>query len=356
MDEGLYCPSFSIWKGSVQMARGIVKPTDSMVKIQDALNKYDIISFQKGVYKITQTLSIPSNRILLMEGAVLRRYFSKPLIMTACNEKTKAYNGACNIKIVGGTIEGMNDCGYSASDMVLLFHSDNVAFLGVTFLDNTGSHAIDIGGCRNTEILGCKFLGCKSVGKDFREAIQIDYAYSDGIPYFVDGSPCFDDTHCEGVNIIGCTFDKSPTYEPQYVAIGTHAQTDSEKYHKDIVIKGNFANGNGISPKSYGFFVRLVNMRNVEVSENVISNYGRLAFIDSSVKTTAKDKGCRNIRIERNVILDSPNDFKASSVYAKGTADNRIINLSVTCNRFDKKGATSYKYCTSLTEKNNTVV
>ena len=122
------------------------------------------------------------------------------------------------------------------------------------------------------------------------------------------------------------------------------------------MIKGNVANGNGISPKSYGFFVRLVNMRNVKVSENVVSNYGRLALIDSSVKTTAKDKGCRNVRIERNVILDSPDDFKASSVYAKGTADHRIINLSVTDNQFDKKGATSYKYCTSLTEKNNTVV
>ena len=330
--------------------------TYSVDKIQKAINENEVIEFAKGTYRITKTLVIPSNRILLMDGAVLRRYCSKPVFQSKADKNTKGYLGAHDIKIVGGTIEGMNDNGYGASDMLLLFHTDNVAIIGVTFLDNTGSHAIDLGGCRNIDILGCKFLGCKSVGKDFREAIQIDYAYSGGIPYYSEGSPCFDDTHCEGVNIIGCTFDKSPTYEPQYVAIGTHAQTDSEKYHKDIVIKGNFANGNGISPKSYGFFVRLVNMRNVEVSENVVSNYGRLALIDSSVKTTAKDKGCRNVRIERNVILDSPDDFMASSVYAKGTADHRIINLSVTDNQFDKKGATSYKYCISLTEKNNTVV
>lgn len=333
-----------------------VNNTYSVDKIQKVINENEVIEFTKGTYRITKTLVIPSNRILLMDGAVLRRYCSKPVFHSKADKNTKGYLGAHDIKIVGGTIEGMNDCGYGASDMLLLFHTDNVAIIGVTFLDNTGSHAIDLGGCRNTDILGCKFLGCKSVGKDFREAIQIDYAYSGGIPYYSEGSPCFDDTHCEGVNIIGCIFDKSPTYKPQYIAIGTHAQTYSEKYHKDIVIKGNVANGNGISSKSYGFFVRLVNMRNVEVSENIVRNYGRLALIDSSVKTTAKDKGCRNVRIERNVILDSPDDFKASSVYAKGTAEHRIINLSVTDNQFDKKGATSYKYCTSLTEKNNTVV
>lgn len=334
-----------------------VNNTYSVDKIQKAINENEVIEFAKGTYRITKTLVIPSNRILLMDGAVLRRYCSKPVFQSKADKNTKGYFGAHDIKIVGGTIEGMNDSGYGASDMLLLFHTDNVAIIGVTFLDNTGSHAIDLGGCRNTDILGCKFLGCKSAGKDFREAIQIDYAYSGGIPYYAEDSPCFDDTHCEGVNIIGCEFDKSPTYKPQYVAIGTHAQTDSEKYHKDIVIKGNVANGNGISAKgSYGFFVRLVNMRNVEVSENIVGNYGRLALIDSSVKTTAKDKGCRNVRIERNVILNSPDDFKASSVYAKGTADHHIINLSVTDNQFDKKGATSYKYCTSLTEKNNTVV
>ena len=338
------------------MARGIVKPTDSMVKIQEALNKYDIITFQKGVYKITQTLSIPSNRILLMEGAALRRYFSKPVLMTACNEKTKAYNGACNIKIVGGTIEGMNDCGYSASDMVLLFHSDNVAFIGVTFLDNTGSHAIDIGGCKNTEILGCKFLGCKSVGKDFREAIQIDYAYQGGIPYFKEGSACFDDTHCDGVNIIGCEFDKSPTYKPQYVAIGTHAQTNSGNYHKNIVIKGNIAKGNGVSAKgAYGFFARFVNMRNVEVACNVVSNYGRFVFVDSTPSTTATGKGCRDVVIERNMVVSSPDRFKASGIWVDGTQENRAYNISIIENVFDKSGCTSYRYCTNYSENGNVV-
>ncbi len=337
------------------MAKGVVYSSYTIAKIQETIDKYEMVEFTKGTYKITQTLVIPSNRTLLMDGAVLRRYCSKPVFQSKADKNTKGYLGAHDIKIFGGTIEGMNDSGYSASDMVLLFHTDNVAFIGVTFLDNTGSHAIDLGGCRNTDILGCKFLGCKSVGKDFREAIQIDYAYRGGIPYFAEGSPCFDDTHCENVNIIGCEFDKSPTYKPQYVAIGTHAQTNTENYHKNIVIKGNIANGNGVSVKgSYGFFVRLVNMRNVEVSENVVSNYGRFVLIDSTPNTTANGKGCRDIVIKDNLILDSPDRFKASSVYVNGTKDNKVYNVSVINNVFDKSGSTAYGYCTNYSESGNT--
>lgn len=333
-----------------------VNNTYSMSKLQKAIDENKVIEFTKGTYRITKTLVIPSNRILLMDGAVLRRYCSKPVFQSKADKNTKGYFGAHNIKIVGGTIEGMNDCGYSASDMLLLFHTDNVAIIGVTFLDNTGSHAIDLGGCRNTDILGCKFLGNKSVGKDFRESIQIDYAYYGGIPYYAEGSSCFDDTHCEGVNIIGCEFGKSPSYKPQYVAIGTHAQTNSDKYHKDIVIKGNVANGNGVSEiGSYGFFARLVNMQNVMIADNLVSNYGRFVFIDSTPKTKAKNKGCKDILISKNTVLDSSDRFKASSVWIDGTSENRVYNVSVVDNVFDKKDSCNYRYCTYYEEVGNKV-
>jgi len=337
------------------MARITVKPTDTMTTIQNALNKYDVITFQKGTYKITKTLSIPSNRTIYMDGAVLRRHCSKPVFMTAANEKTTGYFGAYNIKVIGGTIEGMNGSSYkyTSSNMFLLFHSSNVTISNVTFLDITGSHAIDIGGCKDTNIIGCKFLGYCTNNKDFRESIQIDYAYEEGIPYFKEGSACYDDTHCEGVNIIGCEFDKSPTYKSQYIAIGTHAQTSTANYHKNINIKYNKANGNGISPKSHGFFVRLVNMRNVNIIGNVVNNYGRFVLIDSTPSTSAKNKGCRDVLIDSNVILDSNDKFKASSIYVNATTTNKAVNITISNNVFDKDGATSFKNCTNLIQKNN---
>ena len=341
------------------MSRITVKPTDSMTKLQDALNKYDIITFQKGTYKITTTLSIPSNRTIYLNDAVLRRYCSKPVLMTSANEKTTGYNGACNIKVIGGTIEGMNGSSYkySASNMVLLFHSDNVTFSNVTFLDVTGSHAIDIGGCKNTNIIGCKFLGYCTNKKDFRESIQIDWAYYGGIPYFKEGSACFDNTHCDGVNIIGCEFDKSSTYKSQYVAIGTHCQISTDAYHKNINIKYNKAKGNGLSnPGSYGFFVRLINMRNVNIIGNVVSNYGRFVWIDTTTSCSSKvNKGCRDILISDNIILDSVDKFKASSVWVDSTGIHKASNITVINNIFDKENSATYQKVTNLVNKNNVV-
>lgn len=339
------------------MSRITVKPTDTMAKLQDALNKYDVITFQKGTYKITQTLSIPSNKTIYLNDAVLRRHCSKPVFMTAVNEKTTGYNGACNIKVIGGTIEGMNGASYnySASNMFLLFHSNNVTFSNVTFLDITGSHAIDIGGCKDTNIIGCKFLGYCTNNKDFRESIQIDFAYEEGIPYFKDGSACYDDTHCDGVNIIGCEFDKSSTYKSQYIAIGTHAQTSTDNYHKNINIKYNVASGNGVSSKSYGFFVRLVNMRNVNIVGNVVRNYGRFVLIDSTPTSTATNKGCRDVLIDGNLILDSSDKFKASSIYINATSKHKAVNVTISNNVLDKENSISYKYCTNLVQKNNVI-
>ena len=106
------------------MSRITVTTSNSMSDIQNALNKYDIITFKKGAYKITKTLNIPSNRTIYLEDAVLRRYCSKPVFMTEATKNTKAYNGAHDIKVIGGTIEGMNGSSYkySASNMILLFH------------------------------------------------------------------------------------------------------------------------------------------------------------------------------------------------------------------------------------------
>lgn len=337
------------------MSRITLKTTDTNAKIQEALNKYDIITFSKGTYKITQTLIIPSNRVIVLEDAVLRRYFSKPVFMTKADKSTKGYNGACNITVIGGTIEGMNDCGYNASDVVLLFHSKNVTFSNVTFLDNTGSHAIDIGGCKDTNIIGCKFLGAKSVGKDWREVIQIDWAYQGGIPYFPEGSDCFDDTHCDGVNIIGCEFGKSLTYKSQYVSIGTHCQTSTDNYHKNINIKYNKAKGNGLSGM-YGFFARLINMRNVNIIGNVVSNYGRFVWCDTTTSCSAKvNKGCRDVVITDNVILNSADRYKASSVWVDSTGIHKASNITVTDNIFDKPNSATYQNVTNLVNKNNVV-
>lgn len=336
------------------MARGVIKTSYAINKIQDVINKNDIITFEPGIYKITKTLNIPSNKTLFLTGATLRRYCSSPVIMTECNAKTLQYKGAQNIKIIGGTIEGMNSQGYEPTNMILLFHSNNVSIINTTFLDVAGSHAIDIGGCKNTNIIGCKFMGYRSYGRDFREAIQIDFAYRGGIPYFKEGSACFDDTHCDGVFIIGCEFGKSTSYKSQYVAIGTHAQTSTNNFHMNISIKNNIAYGNGCSDYM-GFFARIVNMKNVNIIGNVVSNYGRFVLIDTTPTCTAKNKGSKDIVISDNIVMDSDDTFKASSIYVNATTDHKVSNLAVRDNIFDKNDSCSYQNIVGLVLKNNVV-
>lgn len=333
------------------MITKIVKPSFTTQQIQDALNSADILVFESGIYRVTKTLQIPSNKILKLGDAVLRRYCSAPVFQTLCTEKTKGYDGAQNVKLYGGTIEGMNSLGLSPTNMLLLFHANNVVISGTTFLDTTGSHAIDIGGCKDVHIIGCRFLGYKSHGADFREAIQIDYAYRGGIPYFKEDSNCFDDTHCDGVCILGCEFGVS-TREAQYVAIGTHAQTSTENYHRNIAIRHNIAKGNGCS-KYMGFFARIVNMRNVDISDNVVSNYGRFVLIDATPATEAKDKGSRDITIQRNTVFDSDATFKASSVYVNAPKEHPVRNLAIRDNTFDRADSVSIKNTTGLVLKSN---
>lgn len=344
------------------MSRKVVKPTFNASKIQNIINSNDIISFESGIYTITQTLAIPSNKTIYLNDAILRRHCSAPVIMTKSDKNTKGYNGACNIKIVGGTIEGMNSLGLEPTNMMLLFHSYNVSIINTKFLDTTGSHAIDIGGCKDTNITGCKFMGYKSYDRNFREAIQIDFAYHGGIPYFPKGSDCFDDTHCDGVNIIGCEFGES-TRPPQYVAIGTHSQTASNNYHKNINIKYNIATGNGCS-NYMGFFARIVNMRYVNIVGNVVKNYGRFVYIDTSPNyynteggtvSGVKNKGSEYILISDNTILSSDDTFAASSVFIKGNATNKIYDVTIKDNVFDKNSSISRSGVVNYVATNNVV-
>lgn len=343
---------------------GVIKPSHTMKDIQRIIDSCEIIVFESGTYKITNTLHIPSDRIIHLGDAILRRYCSAPVFMTHATKSTTRYNGAHDIKIFGGTIEGMNSLGLDPTNMVLLFHANNVSFLNTTFLDTVGSHAIDIGGCKDVYIVGCKFLGYKSYGRDFREAIQIDFAYHGGIPYFDKNSACFDYTHCNNINIIGCRFDKS-TRNPQYVAIGTHSQTITGHYHDNINILNNVAVGNGCS-NYMGFFVRLANMCNVNIRNNIVSKYGRFVLIDSTINAydsagnkcgTSNDHGCKHIDITDNVVQDSDGTFVASTVFMNGTSNNPIYNVLVEDNIMDKeKSITANKYSSGIVIRDNKVM
>lgn len=307
-----------------------IKKNSSTGTIISAFKNNNIIGFEKAVYKITDTITLYDDCVIDLNGATLRRHCSVPVFMTSCTNKTKGYDGARNIVVKNGTIEGMNDCGYGSSNLVALFHASNIRFENVTFLDAVGSHCIDIVGCQNVTIDRCSFYGYKSFGHDFRESIQIDFAYYGGLPYFASNSATYDMTKCNNITVSNCKFGRSATYPAQYTAIGTHEQANDKTWHTNINVIGNQAYGNGVSSGN-GFFLRVMNFQNVTVRDNTVSNYGRFVVCtmpsvlrnkDSSTVEPKNVLTVRNLIVENNNVLSNGFRYAAYAVYIEDTYGN----------------------------------
>lgn len=133
---------------------------------------------KKGVYKITNTLYVPSNvTIKLSKGTVLQKLSStgtKTLKATNTlfyllpsskqNKKNAAsgYKSAKNISFIGekgATI----DMGGSSASAIYMSHNNNILVQGITFKNVKGStYIITINGCKKVTINNCSLSGQKS--------------------------------------------------------------------------------------------------------------------------------------------------------------------------------------------------
>ena len=218
-----------------------IKKTDTMSQIQNKLNKGGDIKFQKGTYKIKKQLIIPKNTTINLNGSTLQRCASiQSVFLNKVDENTTGYNGAGNIVIRNGTIEGMG--GYSYDNLVTFFHSKGIKVSGVTFRDSL-CHALEFNACSDVMVSDCKFLGynLQSVDYTYRELIQIDWAGVSG--FFLESScglsDCYDGTMCSNINIHDCVFNKSDYRDYPYACVGTHTQQYQGKQHYKISILNN---------------------------------------------------------------------------------------------------------------------
>ena len=288
-----------------------------------------------AIYKIYDTIYIYSDTVVDLNGATLQRYGAIDVLDAYIDpDNTIGYEGAQNVVIKNGTIEGMNSLGLRSTNLTTWMHCNNLKFENVTFLDSPGGHCCDIVGCKDVTFLNCKFLGYYDMQKPQSESIQIDYASYQSLPSYPNTSVCYDMTHCKNILIEGCTFGASEDRPAQYCAIGAHSEGDTTNYHDGITVKDCVATGNGVSSGSvqYGSFVRLMKMKNVLISGNTIDNYGRLVWItlpgnlygaDGSTipasSNTDKVFIVQNVAIIANAILSNKVGWKTYAVYLKDT-------------------------------------
>ena len=197
---------------------------------------------KKGVYKVTNTLCIPSNvTIKLSKGAILKKTSSTGtkrmrasnylfyLVAPSKESKknaTSGYKGAKNISIIGQT-DSVIDMGGSSSTAIFMAHNENVLVQGISFQNALAdNYIITINGCNKVKIHHCSFSGNKS--KTTGIILDIPAKGKKQTKTWVKQ----DDTVNKGISIYDCSFNKL------YRGIAS-VRFVKNKYFKSVVIKGN---------------------------------------------------------------------------------------------------------------------
>lgn len=290
-----------------------IKLSDSMSAIQSKLNKGGTVIFSPGVYKITKQLIIPEGTVVDLNGATLQRKASiQSIFLNKVTKNTTGYNGAGNITIKNGTLEGMG--GYSYDNLLTLFHSHDVVISNCTFKDIL-CHAIELNSSCRCRVESCQFLGynLKSVSDAYKECVQIDHAGYSG--FVLSGSTskskCYDGTCCQSISIVGNLFTKSAYRDYPYVCIGEHSQLRGANYkHRDILIQGNEFHCKK-NPELKQACISITSMEDVRVLENafdclrVARIYSKAySYKPNGTQVDAKngDGICINVEISKNKI------------------------------------------------------
>ena len=315
-----------------------IKKTDNITQIQEKLNKGGEIRFQKGTYKIKKQLIVPKDTTINLNGSTLQRCANiQSIFLNKVNKNTMGYDGAGNIVIRNGTVEGMGS--YSYDNLITFFHARGVRIEDVTFKDSL-CHAVEFNACSNVTVNNCKFLGynLESTDYTYRELIQIDWAGVSG--FFLAGStftsPCYDGTTCNNVKVLNCIFSKSSYRDYPYACIGTHTQEYGGKQHEKIEIANNEFHCKHNSTKQP--CLSIIGMSDVNVNNNkfdcdkvarIYSKSESYLTDGTKVDYSKGDGWCNGVLIQNNICSCKESDAftiknKTKKAHKVTTKDNKF--------------------------------
>ncbi len=236
------------------------------------------VTIQAGTYSLTNIVCIPSNVTLrLKSGVVIRKsggttadvdlaksmFCIVPPSKNGTSNTIQGYNGSQNVNIIG---EGnaVIDCANALNVISLVMgHARNVTVSGITFLNQNGSHFIELNSSYNVTVKNNVFRGFRIYdGKSHKECINVDGTDANTNGFNYDWSS-HDKTTCRKITIQNNTFTNVGT------AIGSHTYSASGKnqlYHENVTITGNTVDG------TYNAAVRALNWRNAVIKNNVFKN------------------------------------------------------------------------------------
>lgn len=236
------------------------------------------ITVSAGTYSVTNNICIPSNVTLnLKDGVVFKKAgktttdvsYAKSIFTLVPPTKEKidksvsGYNGSRNVTIKGsGTVK--IDCTNVLNAMaIVLGHTQNVSIRGITFLNQYGSHFIELNSSRNVIVESCTFKGFKpNKQKSYKECINVDGTDDHTNGFLYDWSS-HDKTTCRDIYIRNNEFHEVGT------AVGSHtysAEGSRQLYHENVQIYNNEV------VDTYNAAIRVLNWKDCIIKNNTFKN------------------------------------------------------------------------------------
>lgn len=250
-----------------------------------------VLTVEAGTYNVLGNICVPSNvTILLKNGVTLRKIAASPgekqisksifTILPPSKERAKGqvygYGGSQNVKISGSGKVVLDCNNVLKGSGIVMGHAKNVTVQGIQFMNEYGSHFIELNSSYNVVVEKCSFTNFKIYeDKSHKEAINID-ATDENTGGFPFSWSSHDKTVCEKVYIRNNTFQKVGT------AVGSHTYTTKDgkqRYHTGVEITGNTVDS------TYNAAIRTLNWKDCVIRGNTFKN---IASMDDGRKN---DKG-----------------------------------------------------------------
>lgn len=306
--------------------------------IQNVLNLMETTNIRNlfindGTYLINRRLYIPRNtNIIMNDKTVLLRGHNGGFFDNGDpNANVGLYNGAGNIKVIGGTLDNNyeNLATYPTNqiNMVSLRHGRNIEFKNVKFRNSLTVHVMDVNGTENFKVEDCVFEGYANLtGVSDKEAIQLSEYVTGGI-----NGGIFDGTPTQKVTIKNNVFKSSDVLPGFDVCVGNHLSAH-DVFNNDINIYNNKFEDVKIG-------VRIWKWRDVNIHDNTFNNVNeclRVSSIGASYSSANKVDGTpsNTSQASSNIIFKNNRvyGFSTTAIGVYGIEDNNVAyveNLTI---------------------------
>ncbi|MCR5798391.1 MAG: right-handed parallel beta-helix repeat-containing protein [Eubacterium sp.] len=285
------------------------------------------ITLKAGEYVLSHSVCIPSNvKLVLSDGVVIKKVkatntniaTNKALLVivppskSATKSTVGGYNGSQNVSIVGQGTATLNCDSVTNAMGIVMGHAKNVIIKNINFLNEYGSHFIELNSSQNVTVEDCMFKDFKIYNnKSHKEAINIDTTDSNNNGFNYEWST-HDRTACDTVNIKGCEFLNMGTAVGSHTYSVTTADKKKQVYHENVTIEKCSVN------KTYNAAIRILNWKDSVIKNNDIKG----------VQALEDNKG-----------------YNYTCILCKG-----IVNPTITGNKFDRTGAKKKNYAIRILE------